>query len=71
MELALKAIDLVEKLAGTATQLRASYREYKENNRPPSLLQSYRTDQEINKENRRLLGKLLNAYKNYDGMALD
>jgi len=71
MDLALKAIDLVEKLASTATQLRASYREYKENNRPPSLLQSYRTDQEINKENQRLLRKLLNAYAYRDRMALD
>jgi hypothetical protein len=70
MQAVLTAINLVEKILDLGQAARDRYHEYREDHRPPSLLEAWRMDQEINKGNRELLRKLITVYEN-DGMAFD
>ena len=70
MDQAMSAIDLIERILRLGQAARDRYHEYREDHRPPGLVEAWKTDQEINKGNRKLLQKLMTAYRGNDGMAL-
>ena len=61
-------VDAIGSAIALFRTLRDEYREYQEDHRPPSLLETYRTNEEINKPHRKTLRDLRSAFLRHDGM---